>query len=84
MIIFGRVIQAFGAGAIVPVTMAVVSDMFAPNERAKPLGLVGAIDTSGWVLGHLYGGVMVKLFRCYKVIILLISLTNSAFHDLNT
>ena len=62
MIIVGRTIQAFGAGAIVPVTMAVVSDMFAPNERAKPLGLVGAIDTSGWVLGHLYGGVMVKFF----------------------
>ncbi|PJF44108.1 MAG: hypothetical protein CUN55_05705 [Phototrophicales bacterium] len=65
MIIFGRTIQAAGAGAIVPVTMAIVSDMFPPQRRAKPLGLVGAIDTSGWVLGHLYGGVMVKLFADY-------------------
>ena len=62
MIILGRTIQAFGAGAIVPVTMAVVSDMFPPTKRARPLGLVGAIDTSGWVLGHLYGGMMVKFF----------------------
>lgn len=65
MIIFGRTIQAAGAGAIVPVTMAIVSDMFPRHKRAKPLGLVGAIDTSGWVLGHLYGGVMVKVFGDY-------------------
>ncbi|NDJ85471.1 MAG: MFS transporter [Chloroflexi bacterium] len=62
MIIMGRTIQAFGAGAIVPVTMAIVSDIFPANRRARPLGLVGAIDTSGWVLGHLYGGAMVKFF----------------------
>jgi MFS family permease len=62
MIILGRTVQAFGAGAVVPVTMAVVSDMFPKNQRAKPLGFVGAIDTSGWVLGHLYGGAMVKFF----------------------
>lgn len=60
MIILGRVIQALGAGAMVPVTMALVSDMFPPQRRARPLGVVGAIDTSGWVLGHLYGGAMVK------------------------
>lgn len=65
MIILGRVIQAFGAGAIVPATMAVVSDMFPANQRAKPLGFVGAIDTAGWVLGHLYGGAMVKFFGVY-------------------
>lgn len=65
MIIAGRVIQACGAGAIVPATMAVVSDMFPAEHRAKPLGFVGAIDTAGWVLGHLYGGLMVKAFGVY-------------------
>lgn len=62
MFIAGRIIQALGAGAMVPVTMALVSDMWPPAERPRPLGLVGAIDTAGWVLGHLYGGVMVKVF----------------------
>ncbi len=62
MIILGRVIQAFGAGAMVPVTMALVGDMFEADKRARPLGFVGAIDTAGWVLGHLYGGAMVKFF----------------------
>jgi MFS family permease len=61
-LIAGRVVQAFGAGAIVPVSMALVGDLFPPERRAAPLGLIGAVDTAGWVLGHLYGGVMVQYF----------------------
>src|SRR5262245_34831473 len=59
-LIVGRVIQAFGAGAMVPVSMALVADLFPPEKRALPLGVVGAVDTAGWVLGHLYGGIMVQ------------------------
>jgi MFS family permease len=59
-LIAGRVIQAFGAGAMVPVSMALVADLFPPERRALPLGIVGAVDTAGWVLGHLYGGIMVQ------------------------
>ena len=62
-LITGRVVQAFGAGAIVPVSMALAGDLFPPARRALPLGLVGAVDTAGWVLGHLYGGIMVQYFR---------------------
>ena len=59
-VIAGRVVQAFGAGAMVPVSMALVADLFPPEKRAMPLGIVGAVDTAGWVLGHLYGGIMVQ------------------------
>src|SRR5215204_1378119 len=59
-LIAGRVVQAFGAGAMVPVTMALVADLFPPDRRAMPMGIVGAVDTAGWVLGHLYGGIMVQ------------------------
>jgi MFS family permease len=62
LVIAGRVVQAFGAGAMVPVTIALVGDLFPPGRRAQPLGVVGAVDTMGWVLGHLYGGVMVRFF----------------------
>jgi MFS family permease len=65
LVIIGRIIQAFGAGARVPVTIALVGDLFPPMRRAKPLGVVGAVDTMGWVLGHLYGGVMVRVFGQY-------------------
>ena len=60
-IVIGRIIQALGAGALVPVSLALVGDMFPPGSRAKPLGLIGAIDTLGWVLGHLYGGLLVQV-----------------------
>ena len=43
-----------------PVSMALVADLFPPEKRALPLGIVGAVDTAGWVLGHLYGGIMVQ------------------------
>lgn len=62
LIIVGRVIQALGAGAMVPVTIALAGDLFPPERRGKPIGVIGAVDTLGWVLGHLYGGVMVRLF----------------------
>jgi len=61
-IIIGRVIQALGAGALVPVSLALVGDLFPPERRAQPLGIVGAVDTLGWVLGHLYGGILVAHF----------------------
>mgnify|MGYP005844868367 CR=1 FL=1 len=61
-VIIGRVIQALGAGAIVPVSLALVADLYPPERRAAPVGVVGAFDTLGWVLGHLYGGVMVNFF----------------------
>jgi MFS family permease len=61
-IILGRVVQALGAGALVPVSLALVSDLFPRNRRAQPLGFIGAVDTLGWVLGHLYGGILVNWF----------------------
>ncbi len=65
-IIIGRVIQALGAGALVPISLALVGDLFPAAKRAQPLGVIGAIDTLGWVLGHLYGGIMVRLFGEYS------------------
>jgi MFS family permease len=59
-IIIGRVVQALGAGALVPVSLALVGDLFPPERRAQPLGIIGAVDTLGWVLGHLYGGILVQ------------------------
>lgn len=61
-IIASRMIQAFGAGAMVPVGMALVGDLYPPGERARMLGVVAAVDTTGWVVGHLYGGIVVRYF----------------------
>ncbi|MGB1288937.1 MAG: MFS transporter, partial [Aggregatilineales bacterium] len=61
IIIFGRIVQALGAGALVPVSLALVGDLFPPDQRARPLGLVAAMDTLGWVLGHLYGALFLQI-----------------------
>ncbi len=55
----GRVLTALGGGAMVPVAMAVVGDVFAPRERTRALGTLGAIETLGWVWGPLYGALLV-------------------------
>jgi EmrB/QacA subfamily drug resistance transporter len=57
--IVGRAIQGAGGGALLPVTMAMVGDVLPPGRRAAALGLVGAIDTLGWVTGPLWGAAIV-------------------------
>ena len=53
-----RVVQAIGAGALVPIAIAIVGDLFPPEERGVPLGLVGAAAEGGAVIGPLWGGLI--------------------------
>jgi MFS family permease len=62
VLIGARMIQAFGAGTMVPVGMAMVGDLYPIGKRAKPLGVIAAVDTAGWVVGHLYGGIIVRFW----------------------
>lgn len=67
-VIWGRVVQALGAGAIVPISMALVSDLYALQRRPIALGVIGAVDTAGWMVGHLYGGVLMRAFDDWRLL----------------
>src|SRR3954447_14150132 len=53
--VLGRGLQGIGAGGLVPATLALVGDRWPPDRRALPLGIVGAVQEAGAVLGPLAG-----------------------------
>jgi MFS family permease len=58
--LLGRILTAIGGGAMVPVALAVVGDVYPEGRRARALGTLGAIETMGWVWGPLYGAMLVR------------------------
>jgi MFS family permease len=51
MVVVSRAIQGIGAGGITPTASAVVGDVFAPAQRGRMLGLIGATYGMAFVLG---------------------------------
>src|SRR5439155_412871 len=51
-----RGLQGLGGGAVFPVSLAVVADLYTPAERGKYLGFFGAVFGLSSILGPLIGG----------------------------
>ncbi|MEO6471017.1 MAG: MFS transporter, partial [Aeromicrobium sp.] len=56
--VIGRFIQGMGGGGLIPPTLALVADMWPPEKRGLPLGVIGAVQELGSVLGPLYGALV--------------------------
>jgi EmrB/QacA subfamily drug resistance transporter len=59
MLIACRALQGVGGGAIMPVAMATVADLYAPTERGKIQGMLGGIFAIASVIGPFLGGFIV-------------------------
>jgi EmrB/QacA subfamily drug resistance transporter len=60
MLIVFRGIQGVGAGALFPVALAIIGDMFTPQERGKYQGLFGAVFGLAFIIGPLVGGFLTE------------------------
>lgn len=54
-LIAARVVQGFGGGALVPLSMAIASHLFSGRSRATALGIEGAATFVGMAVGPAYG-----------------------------
>ena len=62
-IVLGRFLQGLGGGGLVPATLALVADIWPAERRGVPLGVVGAVQELGSVLGPLYGALVLAAWR---------------------
>lgn len=59
MIVF-RLIQGIGAGAILPVTLTIIGDLYPPRERGKVQGYLASVWAVCAVLGPTAGGLLIR------------------------
>ncbi|MEI6681088.1 MAG: DHA2 family efflux MFS transporter permease subunit [Bacteroidota bacterium] len=62
MLIFARVIQGLGAGALMPVGMAIITREFPPEQRTLALGFWSIASAASVSFGPLIGGYLVDNF----------------------
>ena len=65
--VVGRALQGAGGGGLVPVTLAIVADLWPAGRRGFPLGVVGGVQELGSVLGPLYGAAILT-FSTWRLI----------------
>ena len=62
-----RGLQGLGAGALFPISLAVIGDLYSPAERGKYQGLFGAVFGLSSIVGPLAGGYITEHFSWHWI-----------------
>ncbi|MEI6181024.1 MAG: MDR family MFS transporter [Chloroflexales bacterium] len=66
-LVFYRGLQGFGAAALTSTAFAIPADLFAPAERARYMGLFGAVFGLASVIGPFVGGLLTDMISWHWV-----------------
>ncbi|WP_342769089.1 MFS transporter [Flexivirga caeni] len=61
VMVTGRFLQGVGGGGLVPATLALVTEIWAPGRRGAAFGVVGAVQEIGSVVGPLLGALVLAV-----------------------
>ena len=70
-LIFGRIIQGFGAAILLTLSITLIRENVSVNKLGSSLGLMGSVSAIGTALGPTIGGNLVSFFGWNSVFLLL-------------
>ena len=79
MFIVCRAVQGLGGGILIPVATAAVADLYAPRDRGRMQGLLGAVFGIGSGIGPLIGGYITEFVSWHWVFYINLPLAVAAF-----
>jgi EmrB/QacA subfamily drug resistance transporter len=77
-LITARVFMGVGGAMIMPATLAIITDIFPAEERGKAIGIWGAMNGLGAVLGPLLGGWLLEHFNWNSIFVINIPIVVTA------
>jgi EmrB/QacA subfamily drug resistance transporter len=78
-LIIWRIFMGAGAAMILPVTLAIITNIFPEKERGKAIGIWAGLNSIGIALGPIIGGALVEHFNWNSVFLINIPVAIAAF-----
>lgn len=69
-LVAARILQAFGASAMMALSQGIITIIFPPNERGKALGITGTMVAIGSLTGPFLGGILVHAAGWHSIFLI--------------